>query len=116
MCATSSRPPTATRPSDRAHLRVWLDETHEPPDSWLRGLRLCVTPGAVGGRAWILVNEHAVASGSGATPSSSTHNAAELTAAIEGLPNLVGSGFREAEVVSDSRYLVGGMMTAPPKR
>jgi ribonuclease HI len=69
----------------------------------------CAAPGAVGGWAWILVSEHAVASGSGATPGSSTHNAAELTAAIEGLAYLVASGVREVELVSDSRYLVGGM-------
>jgi RNase H len=69
----------------------------------------CAAPGAVGGWAWILVREHAVASGSGATPGWSTHNAAELTAAIEGLAYLVASGVREVELFSDSRYLVGGM-------
>ncbi len=69
----------------------------------------CAAPGAVGGWAWILVSEHAVASGSGATPGSSTHMAAELTAAIEGLAYLVASGVREVELLSDSRYLVRGM-------
>jgi ribonuclease HI len=69
----------------------------------------CAAPGAVGGWAWILVSEHAVASGSGATPGSSTHQAAELTAAIEGLTYLVACGVREVELVADSRYLVGGM-------
>lgn len=69
----------------------------------------CAAPGAVGGWAWILVSEHAGASGSGATPGPSTHNAAELTAAIEGLGYLVASGVREVELVSDSRYLVCGM-------
>lgn len=51
----------------------------------------CAAPGTVGGWAWILVSEHTVASGSGATPGSSTHNAAELTAAIEGLAYLIAS-------------------------
>lgn len=69
----------------------------------------CAAPGAVGGWAWILVNEHVVASGSGVTPGPSTHMAAELTAAIEGLAYLVASDLREVELVSDSRYLVRGM-------
>jgi ribonuclease HI len=69
----------------------------------------CAAPGAVGGWAWILVRERAVASDSGVTPGSSTHMAAELTAAIEGLAYLVASGVREVELLSDSRYLVRGM-------
>jgi ribonuclease HI len=69
----------------------------------------CAAPGAVGGWAWILVREHAIASGSGATPGSSSHQAAELTAAIEGLTYLVACGVREVELLSDSRYVVGGM-------
>ena len=46
----------------------------------------CAAPGAVGRWVWILVVEHVGASGSGATPGSSTHMASELTAAIEGSP------------------------------
>jgi ribonuclease HI len=69
----------------------------------------CAAPGAVGGWAWILVSEHVIASGSGATPGASTHQAAEVIAAIEGLASLVESGVREVELVSDSWYLVGGM-------
>jgi ribonuclease HI len=69
----------------------------------------CHPPGAVGGWAWILVDDHVVASGSGATPGSSTHQACELTAAIEGLAHLVASGVREVTLLSDSNYLVEGM-------
>jgi ribonuclease HI len=66
--------------------------------------------GLVGGWAWILVNEQAVADrGSGVAPGSSTHMAAEVTAATEGLAYLVASGVREVQVVSDSKYLVNGM-------
>jgi ribonuclease HI len=69
----------------------------------------CPAPGAVGGWAWILVSEHPIASGSGKTPDPSTHQRCELTAAIEGLTYLVASGVREVELLSDSRYVVGGM-------
>jgi len=69
----------------------------------------CAAPGAVGGWAWILVSEHPVASGSGWTADPSTHQRCELMAAIEGLNYLVASGVREVEVLSDSRYVVGGM-------
>jgi ribonuclease HI len=69
----------------------------------------CPAPGAVGGWAWILVSEHPVASDSGKTPDPSTHQRCELTAAIEGLTYLVASGVREVELLSDSRYVVGGM-------
>ena len=69
----------------------------------------CAAPGAVGGWAWILVNEYPVASDSGVTSGSSTHMAAELAAAVEGLAYLVASDVRQVEVVSDSRYLVRGM-------
>jgi ribonuclease HI len=69
----------------------------------------CPAPGAVGGWAWILVSEHPVASGSGKTRDPSTHQRCELTAAIEGLTYLVASGVREVELLSDSRYVVGGM-------
>jgi ribonuclease HI len=69
----------------------------------------CASPGAVGGWAWVLVNDQPIARGSGVTPGSSTHNAAELTAAIEGLTHLVASGVHTVEVCPDSRYLVGGM-------
>ena len=69
----------------------------------------CAFPGAVGGWAWVLVNEEVEASDKGTTPGASTHMAAEVTAAIEGLSHLIASGIREAEVLSDSRYLVGGM-------
>jgi ribonuclease HI len=69
----------------------------------------CAAPGAVGGWAWILVGDHVAACASGATLDSSTHQAAEVTAAIEGLSYLVASGIREVELVSDSRYLVDGM-------
>jgi ribonuclease HI len=61
------------------------------------------------GWAWILVDEHPVASGSGKTPAPSNHQRCELTAAIEGLTYLVASGVREVELLSDSRYVVGGM-------
>ena len=57
----------------------------------------------------MLVSKHAETSDSGTTPGSSTHMAAELTAAIEGLAYLVASGVREVELLSDSMYLVGGM-------
>ena len=63
----------------------------------------------MGGWAWILVDDHVVDSGSGVTPGPSTHNAAELTAAIEGLTHLVASGVRKVELLSDSRYVAGGM-------
>jgi ribonuclease HI len=69
----------------------------------------CPAPGAVGGWAWILVSEHPVASGSGKTPDASTHQRCELIAAIEGLTYLVACGVREVELLSDSRYIVGGM-------
>ena len=69
----------------------------------------CHPPGTVGGWAWILVSEHPVASGSGKTPGPSNHQRCELTAAIEGLTYLVASGVREVELLSDSRYVVGGM-------
>jgi ribonuclease HI len=69
----------------------------------------CHPPGAVGGWAWILVSEHPVASGSGDTTSPSTHQRCELTAAIEGLARLAASGVREVTLLSDSKYLVGGM-------
>jgi len=39
----------------------------------------CAAPGEVGGWAWILVGEHAVASGSGVTPGSSTHQVADAS-------------------------------------
>ena len=69
----------------------------------------CHPPGAVGGWAWILVDDHVVASGTGTTRGSSTHQASELTAAIEGLAHLVASGVREVTLLSDSKYLVEGM-------
>jgi ribonuclease HI len=69
----------------------------------------CAAPGAVGGWAWILVGDHVVACASGATLDSSTHQAAEVTAAVEGLAYLVASGIPEIELVSDSRYVVDGM-------
>jgi ribonuclease HI len=69
----------------------------------------CAAPGAVGGWAWILVGDDVVACGSGVTPGSSTHQAAEVTAAIAGLSYVVAFGIREVELVSDSRYLVDGM-------
>ena len=69
----------------------------------------CHPPGAVGGWAWILVDDHVVASGTGTTPGSSTHQASELTAAIEGLAHLVASGVGEVTLLSDSKYLVEGM-------
>ncbi|HXD71193.1 MAG TPA: RNase H family protein [Gaiellales bacterium] len=69
----------------------------------------CAAPGAVGGWAWILVGDDVVACGSGVTPGSSTHQAAEVTAAIAGLSYVVAFGVREVELVSDSRYLVDGM-------
>jgi ribonuclease HI len=69
----------------------------------------CPAPGAVGGWAWIVVSEHPVDSGSGKTPGPSTHQRCEVTAAIEGLVYLVASGVREVELLSDSRYVVGGM-------
>jgi ribonuclease HI len=65
--------------------------------------------GGVGAWAWILVGEHVVASRSGVLAGPSTHQAAELTAAIEGLAWVVASGFEEVELISDSRYLVDGM-------
>jgi ribonuclease HI len=71
--------------------------------------RSCPAPGVMGGWAWILVTEHSVASGSGKTPGPSTHQRCELTAPIEGLTYLVASGVREVELLSDSRYVVGGM-------
>lgn len=74
----------------------------------------CAAPGAVGGWAWILVGDHVVACASGATLDSSTHQAAEVTAAVEGLAYLVASGIREVELVSDSRYLVDGMSSHGP--
>jgi ribonuclease HI len=69
----------------------------------------CAAPGAVGGWAWILVRDHVVACGSGVTPGSSTHQAAEVTAAIAGLAYVVAFGIHEVELISDSRYLVDGM-------
>ena len=42
-------------------------------------------------------------------PAPSTHQVAKVTAAIEGLTYLVASGIREVELLSDSRYVVGGM-------
>ena len=69
----------------------------------------CPAPGAAGGWAWILVGEHAVDSGSGGIPAPSNHQKAEVIAAIEGLTYLVASGVREVELLSDSRYVVGGM-------
>jgi ribonuclease HI len=69
----------------------------------------CHPPGTIGGWAWILVREHSVASASGRTPGPSNHQRCELTAAIEGLTYLVASGVREVELLSDSRYVVGGM-------
>jgi ribonuclease HI len=69
----------------------------------------CHPPGAVGGWAWILVDEHPLDSRSGKTPGPSNHQRCELTAAIEGLTYLVASGGREVEVLSDSRHVVGGM-------
>jgi ribonuclease HI len=70
----------------------------------------CHPPGTVGGWAWILVDDHVVASDSGATPAPSTHQTSELTAAIEGLAHLVASGVREVTLRSDSKkYLVEGM-------
>ena len=69
----------------------------------------CYPPGTVGGWAWMLVSEHPVASGSGKTPGPSNHQRCEVTAAIEGLTYLVGSGIREVELLSDSRRVVGGM-------
>jgi ribonuclease HI len=69
----------------------------------------CHPPGAVGGWAWILVNEHAVGSDSGVTPGPSNHQQCEVIAAIEGLTHLVASGVREVELLSDSRHVVGGM-------
>src|SRR5687768_3941858 len=60
----------------------------------------CHPPGAVGGWAWILVDDHVVASRSGTTPGSSTHQASELTAAIEALVHLVASGVREVTLLS----------------
>jgi ribonuclease HI len=69
----------------------------------------CHPPGTIGGWAWILVREHSVASASGTTPGPSNHQRCELTAAIEGLTYLVASGVREVELLSDSRYVVGGV-------
>jgi ribonuclease HI len=69
----------------------------------------CYPPGTVGGWAWILVNEHPVASGSDKTPGPSNHQRCEVIAAIEGLTYLVDSGIREVELLSDSRHVVGGM-------
>jgi ribonuclease HI len=69
----------------------------------------CHPPGTIGGWAWILVREHSVASASDRTPGPSNHQRCELTAAIEGLTYLVASGVREVELLSDSRYVVGGM-------
>ena len=52
----------------------------------------CAFPGAVGGWAWVLVNEEeAVGFDSGTTPGATTHMASEVTAAIEGrLPHGMG--------------------------
>jgi ribonuclease HI len=69
----------------------------------------CPAPGAIGGWAWILVGGHSITTGSGTTSGPSTHQRCELTAAIEGLTYLVASGVREVELLSDSRYVVGGM-------
>jgi ribonuclease HI len=69
----------------------------------------CAAPGAVGGWAWILVGDDVIACGSGVTPGSSTHQAAEVTAAIAGLSYVEAFGLSEVELVSDSRYLVDGM-------
>jgi ribonuclease HI len=69
----------------------------------------CHPPGTVGGWAWILVREHPVAFDSGKMPAPSNHQRCELTAAIEGLTYLVASRVREVELLSDSRYIVGGM-------
>jgi ribonuclease HI len=55
------------------------------------------------------LREHFVASASDRTPGPSNHQRCELTAAIEGLTYLVASGVREVELLSDSRYVVGGM-------
>ena len=71
-------------------------------------------PGAVGRWAWILV-EHPVDSGWRKTPGPSTHQRCEVTAAIEGLVYLVASGVREVELLSDSRYVVGGMSSTGSK-
>ena len=70
----------------------------------------CHPPGAVGGWAWILVDAQVVVSDSGTTRGPSTHQASELTAAIEGLAHLIPSGVREVTLLSDSKkYLVEGM-------
>jgi ribonuclease HI len=69
----------------------------------------CPAPGAAGGWAWILVSEHPIATRSGKIPGPTTHQRCELIAAIEGLSSLVECGVREVEVLSDSRYVVGGM-------
>lgn len=78
------------------------------------GLRLytdgsCPTPGTAGGWAWIAVRGDADTRASGPIAAPSTHQVAEVTAAIEGLTYLVASGIREVELLSDSRYVVGGM-------
>jgi ribonuclease HI len=88
-----------------------LDGAADPSTATLRLYTdgSCAAPGEVGGWAWILVSEHPVASGSGVTPGSSTHQVAEVTAAIEGLAYLDASDVRKVELVSDSWYLVGGM-------
>jgi ribonuclease HI len=69
----------------------------------------CHPPGTAGGWAWILVGVDVVNSDSGGIPAPSNHQVAEVTAAIEGLTYLVASGVREVELLSDSRYVVGGM-------
>jgi ribonuclease HI len=69
----------------------------------------CPAPGAADGWAWILVSDDVMDSGSGGILAPSNHQVAEVTAAIEGVTYLFASGVHEAELLSDSRYLVGGM-------
>jgi ribonuclease HI len=63
----------------------------------------------VGGWAWILVREHPVACDAGNSFDRPNHHRCELTAAIKGLSYLLEQGIREVELISDSRYMVGGM-------
>jgi ribonuclease HI len=69
----------------------------------------CPTPGAAGGWAWIVVRGDAVTSASGPIPAPTNHQKAELIAAIEGVAYVVTSGVSEVELLSDSRYVIGGL-------